>query len=96
MLLIAAGLGFGQLAGMQRIILAASAAIYMVGVQVPTLAINVPLNNTLQAVNVDAISEGGNKAARVAFEARWNQWNQIRTVASTIVSCLLLITLLII
>lgn len=96
MLLIAAGLGFGQLAGTQRLILVVSAAIYIVGVQVPTLAINVPLNNALQAVNVDAVSEDSHKATRDAFESRWNQWNQIRTVVSIIVSCLLLITLLLI
>jgi uncharacterized membrane protein len=71
-----------------------AALVYMLGVQVPTVAINVPLNNGLQAVDVENAPEAALIAAREGFEARWNRWNVIRTWCASATSLLLLILLL--
>jgi uncharacterized membrane protein len=96
LLVIAAALGVGQLAGGARLLLIAATLIFMVGVHVPTVTINVPLNNTLQTVDVDATNAAAHTAARNDFEPRWNQWNQIRTVCASVASALLLMVLVLI
>ena len=93
MVLIAVVLGFGQLDRGEIVLLSLAALIYLFGVQVPTGAVNVPLNNELQAVDVDAVDEATLKDARTNFESRWNQWNAIRTVFATLASGLLLLLL---
>jgi len=57
----------------------------------PTFTINVPLNNKLQSLNVDAMDVAAQEAAREAFEGRWNRWNAIRSVVSCLVSFLLIV-----
>lgn len=89
-LIAAAALGVVQLDGVSRALLIAAVLLYVVGVQLPTGAVNVPLNNTLQTLDVDAMDEASRRAARAAFEPRWNRWSAIRTVASIVVSGLLL------
>ena len=89
----AAGLGFGQLEGAQRLLLIAAPLVYILGVQLSTFTINVPLNNRLQALNVDAMDEVALKAARLAFEPGWNRWNLIRTPFASLASVLLMILL---
>ena len=42
-----------------------------------TFAVNVPLNNRLNAATGDPA------AARAAFEAPWVRWNLVRTVLNT-------------
>jgi len=66
---------------------------YLLGVQLPTAAINVPLNNELQSLNVDAVNENTQQTARGTFEPRWNRWNAIRTAVASLVSAPLLILL---
>ncbi len=87
-------LGIGQLAGTERLLIIFAALVYLLGVQLPTIAVNVPLNNTLQALDVDAIDERTLKAARSDFEPRWNRWNSIRTIFASLASVLLLLLLL--
>jgi uncharacterized membrane protein len=93
-LLIAAVLGFRQLDGLPQWLLVATTAIYILGVQLPTVTINIPLNNELQTLDVTAMDHRGLQAARSKFEPRWNQWNLIRTVLAIIVTAMLLIVLL--
>lgn len=93
-LLIAAVIGFQQLAGIDRWLLVAAAIIYLAGVQLPTMAINIPLNNQLQAIDVQALDEAQLAQARADFEPRWNRWNVIRTVLAIVTSLLLLIVIL--
>lgn len=98
-LLIAAVLGFQQLAGTDRWLLIAATVVYLVGVQLPTLTINIPLNNQLQAVNVQDVeaqaADGAQLAqARASFEPRWNRWNVIRTVLAIATSLMLLVVIL--
>ena len=72
-LVISTLLGLGRLDGLERLLLILAALAYLVGVQLPTATINIPLNNRLQAVEVDAIDEAEREAARKSFEPRWNR-----------------------
>jgi uncharacterized membrane protein len=90
-LIVAAALGVGYLDATGSWLLIVSALTYLLGVQLPTFTINIPLNNRLQSLNVDAMDESAQQAAREAFEGRWNRWNAIRTVVSCFVSLLLIV-----
>lgn len=92
--LMAAGvLGIWKLGGADRLLLLASAIVYVIGVQVPTATVNVPLNNELQRLDPGTMSEADGKRARRTFEPRWNRWNGIRTVCASVASLLLLVLL---
>ncbi len=90
----AAALGVRELAGASRLLVVAAALIYLGGVQLPTAAISIPMNNAIQKLDPGAISETARKNARNGFEGRWNRWNIIRTVCACIASVLLLILVL--
>jgi len=90
-LMASAVLGIAQSDGAGLLVFAALA--YLLGVQLPTFTINVPLNNKLQALDVDASNETGQAAARREFEPRWNRWNTIRTAIASLASILLIILL---
>ena len=92
-LILSAVLGIGQLEGDGRLLLISAALVYLLGVQLPTVTINIPLNNKLQALDVDAVGEAALKAARENFEPRWNRWNAIRAVLSSLTSALLIMLL---
>jgi uncharacterized membrane protein len=83
-LIAAAVLGVGHLDATQRSALIAATALYLLGVQLPTMAVNVPLNNRLQSLDVDAMNDADLHAARAAFEPRWNRWNRLRTILATV------------
>ncbi|MGA9534710.1 MAG: DUF1772 domain-containing protein [Desulfobacterales bacterium] len=92
-LITSAVLGIGQLNGIERLLLIFTALAYLLGVQLPTVTINIPLNNKLQTLDTDAMDETAQKTAREDFEPRWNQWNSIRAALSSLVSALLIILL---
>ncbi|NNE48051.1 MAG: DUF1772 domain-containing protein [Rhodothermales bacterium] len=92
-LLVALVLGFGQLEGVDRLLLVASSIVYILGVQLPTVAINVPLNNRLQMLDVVNLDEAERRTARNDFEPRWNTWNVVRAVLSSLAVALLIILL---
>jgi uncharacterized membrane protein len=92
-LLVALVLGLGQLEGVDRLLLVASAIVYILGVQLPTVAINVPLNNRLQMLDVVNLDEAERQTARNDFEPRWNRWNAIRALLSSLAVALLIILL---
>ena len=91
----AALLGALQLSGLALNLMIAAALIYLLGVQLPTVVVNVPLNNRLQRMNVDAMDEPAQQAARRDFEPRWNRWNTIRTVIASLASAGYLVLLFI-
>ena len=93
-LLASAALGFRQLDGTGRLLMTGAVLVYLLGVQLPTVTINVPLNNRVQALDVDGMDEAAQQAARRDFESRWNYWNSVRTVLACLVSVLLFILLL--
>lgn len=92
--LAAAVLGFSILSGTDRLIVIVCALIYLLGVQLPTVTINVPLNNRLQKLDPVAMNETMRKRAREDFEPRWNRWNAIRTACASLVSLVLVLLLL--
>ncbi|MEM1435516.1 MAG: DUF1772 domain-containing protein [Pseudomonadota bacterium] len=93
-LLIAAVLSVLQLEGMMRILVVAAAVSYVLGVQLPTFTINVPLNNALQSLEVDTTSDEALATARRDFEERWVRWNSIRTIVASAISLALMFVLL--
>lgn len=93
LLLAATGMGIWRLSGLDRLIILAAAASYVLAVQLPTIAVNIPLNNKLQALDSGALSAASAKGARDEFEARWNRWNAFRTTVAIVVSVLLLVLL---
>lgn len=95
-LVASAVMGFGQLEGVGRLLIIVAALAYILGVQLPTVAINIPLNNKLQTLDVNAVNETAQKMARQAFEPRWNRWNTIRAALASLASALLLTLLFII
>ena len=86
-------LGLWQVDGAGRLLIIFAALAYLLGVQLPTVTINIPLNNKLQTLDVDAMNATTQQAARQDFEPRWNQWNSIRTAFASLASALLLILL---
>ena len=85
--------GFEQLNGLERLLMVVTVLVSLLGIHLPTITINIPLNNKLQSLDVNASEETTLKAARESFEPRWNRWNLIRTVLSCLVSALLIVLL---
>jgi uncharacterized membrane protein len=92
-LVAAALMGIWQVSGTDRLLVIVAALIYVLGVQLPTVTINIPMNNELQRLDLGSIDEVARKHARSNFEARWNRWNAIRAACST-VTCIVLLFLL--
>ncbi|MET0067477.1 MAG: anthrone oxygenase family protein [Candidatus Thiodiazotropha sp.] len=90
--LIAAALfGFRQLQGGEWWLLFGTVLTYLLGVQLTTFTINVPLNNRLQSLDVDALDDARLQQERTGFEGRWVRWNLSRTVWSSLVSLSLIL-----
>ena len=89
-LVVATALGVWQLEGTGRILIIVAATAYLVGVQLPTFTINIPLNNRVQTLNLDTLDESSQVTERRYFETRWNRWNSVRTVFACLTSVLLL------
>ena len=92
-IIVSAIFGFGRLQGIDLFLLALATPMYIVGVQLSTIVIHLPLNNKLQTFDVEAMKEIDLKQARNEFESGWNRSNQIRTVISCFASLLLIILL---
>ena len=93
-LLAALLLSFGTLDGALRLVLIGAAAVYLLCVQLPTAVVNVPLNNRLQALDLDSLDAAALRAERDAFEGRWVYWNAVRTAFACVSTTALLILLL--
>ncbi len=87
-------LGLGELDGGRGVLLVVAALVYLLGVQVPTAAVNISLNNAIQAVDVDTLNASQAWAAREQFEPRWNRWNAVRMAFGTLATLGLLVVLL--
>ncbi len=94
-LLAAALFGFWQLSGVDWYLLVIATSIYLLGVHLPTVVINLPLNKQLQAEDVTSHNEEAQRDARNNFEKRWNLSNLIRTGVACLTSVLLMILLFI-
>jgi uncharacterized membrane protein len=93
-LLAAAVFGLWAVSGVNRVLVIVAAVFYLIGVQAPTVAINIPLNNQLQKLDARAMNETARQHARAAFELRWNRWNRCRTAFAAVVAAQLIVLLL--
>ena len=87
-------LGIMNLNGMQIYLLSAASVLYLLGVQLPTFRFNIPLNNSLQSLDIKALKETESTLFRSDFEAPWNRWNRFRTVNAIIAVSMFLLVLL--
>lgn len=72
--------GTQELSGDARHLMWFAGALYLLAVQGPTIRFNIPLNNAVQALDIESLSDAELAEARVRFEAPWNRWNQLRTL----------------
>ena len=86
-------LGLWRLEGLEQTLLIIACAVYILGVQLPTVTINIPLNNHLQSQDLDAMPESELLALAERFNSRWLRWNTIRTVIAILTTVLLLVLL---
>lgn len=89
-LVASAILSIFQLDGIESLLMILALLAYLLAVQLPTFTINVPINNKLQALNVDDLDETNLNLARMEFEPPWLLWNSIRTIFAIVVSSLLI------
>lgn len=87
-------LGVMNLNGTQIYLLSAASVLYLLGVQLPTFRFNIPLNNSLQSLDIKALKETESTLFRSDFEAPWNRWNRFRTVNAIIAVSIFLLVLL--
>lgn len=71
-----------------------AAIIYIVGAFGVTILGNIPLNNALDKFDLSNASPEKMRSMRNVFEARWNNLNLVRTIASTISFAMLILALL--
>ena len=92
-LIVAAVLAIWQAGRVEQVVLVGAAVASVMLVQVPTLTINIPLNNQVQALDCDALDDAAASQARANFETTWNRWNVIRTVVSSAILAGLIVVL---
>ena len=90
LLIAAVVMNVAVLSGIPRLLLIGAVIAYLLGVQLPTFAVNVPLNNRLQAIELPVLDGAALQLAREAFESRWVYWNAFRTVCGLLTTVLLL------
>ena len=73
-------LGMLNLSGSDVYLVFFASILYLFGVQLPTFRFNIPLNNSVQRLDVEGLEESGAALSRAGFEQPWNRWNQLRTV----------------
>lgn len=76
---------------MERLLLLGATLVYLIGVQLPTITVNIPLNNSLQRQTVETMSEHELASARQDFEPRWNTFNIVRTFLAVVVAAMLIL-----
>jgi uncharacterized membrane protein len=84
-------LGVGYLKGIELYLLLVATLAYLLGVQLPTIRFNIPLNNKLQSLNLIEMSNSELANVRSEFEPEWNRWNRFRTIVSCFSVTLLLV-----
>jgi uncharacterized membrane protein len=69
-------------------------SLYIIGIMFVTIAGNIPLNNSLEVLNIDTMTAQQMETFRSGFEAKWNSLNMIRTICSSASFILLIIACL--
>jgi len=78
--ILALTLGILLLSGMEKILLLSASSLYLLGVQLPTVFYNIPLNNMVQELDINLMEDSELEKSRSGFEKSWNRWNNIRTL----------------
>ena len=86
-------MGIMNLSGGDIYLLGFASVLYLLGVQLPTFRFNIPLNNSIQEMDIAALEESEAASSRADFENPWNRWNRIRTFNSIITVSMLLFLL---
>ena len=68
--------------------------IYLFGVQGVTISIHLPLNNRIQAIDINNMNNQSLNEERTKFEMRWNYFNKIRTFIAFFTSLSFLLILI--
>ena len=68
--------------------------IYLLGVQGVTISIHLPLNNRIQAIDINNMNDQSLNEERTKFEMRWNYFNKIRTFIAFFTSLSFLLILI--
>ena len=71
-------------------------ALYLLVVQGLTITIHLPLNNIIQALDIENLTSQELSKERSKFEMRWNYFNRIRSFIAFIVSLMLLVFIMMI
>ena len=87
-------MGILDLSGTDIYLLGFASALYLFGVQLPTFRFNIPLNNSLQKMDIEALEDSEAVLSRAGFEVPWNRWNRIRTINCIITVSMLLLLLI--
>ena len=88
---LATWLQYGHPVSLRFYLLLAATLVYVVGTFGVTMVGNVPLNNALDAFNIQAASAEEISQQRALFEKPWNKLHSIRTIANAIALILVLI-----
>jgi uncharacterized membrane protein len=91
--IITSVLGIMNLSGTHFYLLMIASVLYLLGVQLPTFRFNIPLNNSLQNLDIEGLEDTEAAIFRTGFETPWNRWNRLRT-ANAIIAVLMLLLLL--
>ncbi|MEM8562804.1 MAG: anthrone oxygenase family protein [Pseudomonadota bacterium] len=83
-------LSFGAFHGLEFFLMTVAVIAYLLGVQVVTVVIHLPLNNRLQQLHVAEADQVQLKAARTDFEVQWNKSNRRRTAVACGVTLVLI------
>jgi len=81
---IAAGVNYTADPSVRFYLLFLASVIYLAGVFGVTVAGNVPLNEALASFTIDGASASALSDQRAKFEASWNRYHGIRTIASIV------------
>lgn len=62
----------------------AASILYLVGVMAVTFLGNIPLNDKLESLKIDSMTDEQMSTFRKNFENRWNSLNNVRTISSSL------------
>ena len=73
---------FQHSTGNQFWLVVSATVVYFVGIMAVTIAGNIPLNNKLEALQIESMTPEQMDEFRKGFESKWNRLNHIRTISS--------------
>ena len=79
--------------GNERWVIILFGTLYIIGVQGITILVHLPLNKSLQGIEINEMDYESLEQLRSKFEARWNCFNNIRTGIACTVSIALMFSL---